>query len=279
MRNAPIEIKPIAGALGAEIHGVNLAEDLSDETIGSIRQALLDNLVIFFRGQDITPPQQIAFAKRFGTPIEYPFVKGLAEYPLITPILKLEHERANFGGVWHADTTYQECPPMGTILVARELPPYGGDTLFANQYLAFETLSPAMQRMLEGLRSVSSSNKADVSRTREDRIQSAGTEIARQVLTGEHPVVRTHPETGRKCLFVSTAHTERFAGMTVEESAGLLQFLHQHQVRPEFTCRFRWEPGSIAFWDNRCTMHNPINDYHGFKRLLHRITLQGDRPV
>ncbi len=155
-------------------------------------------------------------------------MRGLPDYPIITPILKQEHERVNFGGIWHADTTYQERPPMGTILVARKLPPFGGDTLFANQYLAFETLSPTMQRMLGGLRSISSSNRADVTRTRDDRVREAGTPKARDVLTAEHPVVRTHPETGRKSLFISTAHTERFAGMTLEESAGLLRFLCEH---------------------------------------------------
>lgn len=274
-----IEIRPIAGALGAEILGIDLARSLNAGTVAVLHQALLDHLVVFFRDQDITPAQQIELARWFGTPVEYPFVHGLPDYPIITPILKQAHERVNFGGVWHADTTYQERPPIGTILVARELPPFGGDTLFANQYQALETLSPALQRMLEGLRSISSSNRADVSRTREDRVRDAGTAKAKEVLTAEHPVVRTHPETGRKSLFISTAHTERFAGMTVEESAGMLRFLFQHQVRPEFTCRFRWQPGSIAFWDNRCTLHNPINDYHGHRRLLHRITLEGDRPV
>ena len=274
-----IDIQPIAGALGAEIHGVDLAGELTPDTIGGLRQALLDHLVIFFRDQDITPDRHLQFARCFGSPVEYPFVRGLPNYPIITPILKLEHERVNFGGIWHADTTYQEWPPMGTILVARELPPFGGDTLFANQYLAFESLSPTMQRTLEGLRSISSSNRADVTRTREDRVRDAGTAKAKEAMTAEHPVVRTHPETGRKSLFISTAHTERFAGMTVEESAGLLAFLFQHQVRPEFTCRFRWQPGSIAFWDNRCTLHNPINDYDGHRRLLHRITLAGDRPT
>jgi taurine dioxygenase len=167
---------------------------------------------------------------------------------------------------------------MGTLLAAREVPPVGGDTLFANQYLAYETLSDRMRAMLDGLRGVSSSAKADVSRTREDRVKSAGTFRAREELVAEHPVVRTHPETGRKALFVNTAHTTRFAGMTEEESAGLLQFLFDHQSRPEFTCRFRWQVGSLAFWDNRCAQHNPINDYHGYRRVMHRITLAGDRP-
>jgi taurine dioxygenase len=280
MRNTPIEIRPIAGALGAEIHGVSIAEELPDETIAAIRQALLDHLVIFFRDQAHLPNDRfLAFGKRFGRTVEYPFVKGIDGFPEIITVAKLEHEKVNFGGVWHSDTTYLEEPPLGTLLAARELPPYGGDTLFANQYLAYETLSPAMQHMLEGLRGVSDSGKADVTRTREDRLKSDGTEAAKRNLHAEHPVVRTHPETGRKGLYVNTAHTSRFVDMTEEESAGLLGFLFAHQTRPEFTCRFRWAPGSVAFWDNRCAQHNPINDYHGFRRIMHRITLAGDRPA
>jgi len=162
--------------------------------------------------------------------------------------------------------------------VAREVPAVGGDTLFANQYLAYETLSDRMRAMLDGLTGVSNSAKADVTRTREDRVKSDGTVRAREDLVAEHPVVRTHPETGRRALYVNTAHTQRFAGMTEEESAGLLEFLFRHQARPEFTCRFRWQVGSLAFWDNRCAQHNPINDYHGYRRVMHRITLAGDRP-
>jgi taurine dioxygenase len=180
--------------------------------------------------------------------------------------------------VWHADTIYQERPPLGTLLLARELPPYGGDTIFANQYLAYEALSPGMQRLLEGLVAVNSSAKADVTRTREDRIADHGSEGARKVLVAEHPAVRTHPETGRKALYVNAAHTLRFRDLSEEESAPLLDYLFRHQVRPEFTCRFTWQPGSLAFWDNRAVQHNPVNDYHGFRRLMHRITLAGDAP-
>lgn len=277
MRNA-LEIRPIAGAIGAELHGVDLSGDLSADTIAAIRQALLDHLVIFFRNQTLPPARFLALAHRFGTPIEYPFVKGIEGFPEIIAVAKLEHERSNFGGIWHSDTTYLEQPPMGTLLVAREVPPQGGDTLFANQYLAYETLSPRLRAMLDGLRAVSSSAKADVSRTREDRIKSDGTAVARTELSAEHPVVRTHPETGRKALYINVAHTARFAGMTEEESAGLLSFLFRHQIRPEFTCRFRWDVGSVAVWDNRCALHNPINDYHGYRRVMHRITLAGDTP-
>ena len=278
MRNTTIEIRPIAGALGAELHGVNLAEDLTAETVAEIRQALLDHLVIFFRDQDLPPARFSTFAKHFGTPVEYPFVKGIEGFPEIIAVAKMEHEKVNFGGIWHSDTTYLQQPPMGSMLVAREVPPYGGDTLFANQYLAYETLSAGMKRFLDGATGVSTSAKADVSRTREDRIKSDGTEAARQPLSAEHPAVRTHPETGMRALYVNIAHTARFADMTEEESAPILNYLFQHQTRPEFTCRFRWQPGSVAFWDNRCAQHNPINDYHGYRRIMHRITLAGDTP-
>ena len=167
---------------------------------------------------------------------------------------------------------------MATLLVARDVPEFGGDTIFANQYLAYETLSVGMQQLLDGLHGVSSSTKADASRTREDRIRSDGTAEARKVLTAEHPVVRTHPETGRKALYVNVAHTVGLAGLSAEESAPLLRYLYRHQIRPEFTGRFRWQPGSLAIWDNRCAQHYAVNDYHGQRRVMHRITLAGDKP-
>ena len=271
-------VKRIAGALGAELLGVDLARDLTDDLASRIRQALLEHQVIFFRKQELAPAQFLRFAQAMGQPVEYPFVKGIEGHPVIIEVKKLEHERSNFGGIWHSDTTYLEQPPMGSMLLARELPPYGGDTLFASQYAAYEALSEGLRRLLDPLRAISSSAKADVSKTREDRIASDGRAEAKKDYFASHPVVRTHPETGRKALFVNVAHTVRFDGMTEEESAPLLQFLFQHQVRPEFTCRFAWQPGSLAFWDNRCVQHNPVNDYHGHRRLMHRITLAGDTP-
>jgi taurine dioxygenase len=278
MQNAPFEVRPLAGALGAEIRGVNLSADLSDAMAAALRQALLDHLVIFFRAQDLPPPRLLALAQRFGTPNEYPFVKGLDGTPEVIAVTKLADETVNFGGVWHSDTTYLQEPPMATLLVAREVPPVGGDTLFANQYLAYESLSERMRQLLHTLRGVASSAKADASRTREDRIKSDGTAEPRKLLIAEHPAVRTHPETGRKALYVNVAHTVGFAGMTEEESLPLLSFLFRHQIRPEFTCRFRWEPGSLAIWDNRCAQHYAMNDYHGHKRVMHRVTLMGDQP-
>src|SRR6266436_5300297 len=200
MRNyCHIEVQPIAGALGAEIEGVDMARELDAEVVSEVRHALLEHLVIFLRDQKVTPQQQLAFAKKFGDPIEYPQLKGLPESPMITPVVKLEHERNNFGGIWHSDTTYLTEPPMGSMLLAREVPPYGGDTMFANQYLAYEALSDGLKKTLDEMKGVSSSAKADVSKPREDRMKAAGQEL--KVLTAAHPIVRTHPETGRKALY------------------------------------------------------------------------------
>src|SRR5690606_36945787 len=240
MGDQKVTVSRVAGALGAEIGGVDLSQPLDDGTVAQIRQALLDHLVIFFRDQDLTPAQFLEFARRFGKPVEYPFVRGIEGFSEIIEVAKLEHETINFGGVWHSDTTYLEEPPMGSILLAREIPPYGGDTLLANQHLAYETRSDGMKRILEGLVGISSSAKADVTRTREDRIESSAKEDAKKSYIAEHPAVRTHPETGRKALFVNTAHTIGFKGLTEEESAPILEYLFRHQVRPEFTCRFVW---------------------------------------
>jgi taurine dioxygenase len=278
MASAAIEVRPISGSVGAEIHGVDLLHDVGDETIAAIRKAWLDHCVIFFREQNLPPARFLTFAKRFGEVIEYPFIKGLEEYPEIIPVVKLEHEKTNFGGIWHSDTAYLEMPPMATMLIAREVPQRGGDTMFANGYLAYETLSDGMKRLLDGLVGINTSAKADASRTREDRVKAMVRPDAKQEYVGEHPVVRTHPETGRKALYLNVGHTLRFRDMTVAESQPILDFLFQHQIKPEFTCRFAWRPGSIAFWDNRCALHFPVNDYHGYRRAMHRITLKGDRP-
>jgi len=268
---AALDIRPLAGALGAEVLGVDLGAPLDAATVAAIRRALLDHLVIFFRDQKLDPAALAAFGRRFGALSRYPMVKGIDGHPEVIEVVKLPHERMNFGGVWHSDTAYLDEPPMGTMLLAQELPPVGGDTLFANTYLAYETLSPGMQRMLEGLRGVNNTVVGAASRTREDKDE-------RRSYEAEHPVVRTHPETGRKALYVNAGHTERFAGMTKAESAPLLAFLFRHLAQPEFTCRFRWQPGSLAFWDNRSTQHNPVNDYHGHTRRMYRISIAGDRP-
>jgi taurine dioxygenase len=274
-----MKIKRLAGAIGAEISGVDLTQPISPALAADIRDVFLKNEVIFLRQQPLSHAQFMAFAQAMGEPVEYPFVKGIEGFPHIIEVKKLEHETVNFGGVWHSDTTYLDEPPMGSMLLAREIPPFGGDTLFASQYAAYEALSDTMQRMLVGLQGICSSAKADVSKTREDRLKSDGKASAPKDFTSTHPVVRTHPETGRKALYVNVAHTSGIVGLTDAESASLLNFLFQHQVKPEFTCRWTWEPDAMAFWDNRCAQHNPINDYHGYRRVLNRITLKGDKPV
>jgi taurine dioxygenase len=270
-----ITVTPIAGALGAEISGVRLDDDLDDDVVAEIRAAWLEHLVVFFRDQPIGDDAFVRFARRIGPIGRYPFVPGIDGHPEIIAVLKEPHETVNFGGIWHSDTAYLDHPPAATLLLAREIPPYGGDTMFANQYAAYEALSPGLRDLLEPLRAINSSAMADVSKTREDRVKGGGPV---EEFEASHPVVRTHPETGRKALYVNVAHTARFDGMTEAESRPLLQYLFAHQVKPELTCRFRWQVGSLALWDNRCAQHNPINDYHGHRRLLHRITLEGDAP-
>jgi len=268
--------RKLAGALGAEVSGIDLS-CLSAAEFQQLKKLWMEHLVLFFRDQALTEPQYMSFAERFGEPVEYPLVKGLQGFPKIIEVKKLEHERVNFGGIWHTDTAYLERPPMASMLLAREVPPFGGDTLFANMYLAYEALSEGMKALLSSLKAINSSRKADASKTREDRIRTDGAQQSDFV--AEHPVVRRHPETGRKALYVNSGHTLRFAGWTEEESAGLLKYLYELQTRPEFTCRFSWQPGSIALWDNRCAQHNPVNDYHGHRRVMHRITLAGDVPA
>ena len=271
-----INVKPVSGALGAEITGVDISLPLDAEVVEEIRNAFLSHLVIFFQNQVITPQQQLNFAEQFGIPMEYPQLKGLPECPLVTEVIKLEHEKLNFGGVWHSDTAYLKQPPMASMLYAIEIPPYGGDTIFSNQYMAYENLSDGFKKTLSELIAVNSSSKPEVSMTREDRMSEAGMEL--NVLSALHPAVRTHPETGSKALYVNKAHTTHFEDWTEQESKSLLEFLFHHQVRTEFTCRFSWEKYSLAFWDNRCVQHNPVNDYQGFRRIMHRVTIEGDEP-
>lgn len=276
-----LSVHRIAGSLGAEIHDVDIRPDSLAENPGivkEIREAFLEHQVIFFRDKHFSPKEYLEFASSFGKPVEYPFVKGIEGFPEIIQVLKQEHETINFGGIWHSDTSYFEEPPLGSILLAQEVPPFGGDTLFANQYAAYDALSQGLKVMLDGLKAVNTSAKADASKTREDRIRDSGNSNSKDSLEATHPVVRTHPETKRKALYINVAHTSHFEGWTVEESAPLLNYLFAHQIKPEFTCRFVWQEGSVAFWDNRCVQHNPINDYHGFRRQMLRITLAGDTP-
>jgi len=283
MKNRTITVDKIAGALGAEISGVDLSRELDGEVVGEIRQALVDHCVIFFRGQHLTPEQQIAFGRHFGALQVHDFVAGMNTHPEIIEVRKEEHEMRNFGGGWHTDVSYLEKPALGSVLYALEVPAYGGDTMFANQYLAYETLSDGLKSMLGEMRAMHSARKSygtNAVRVREDVKSSMKLRFTEEAHAEvDHPVVRTHVESGKKCLYVHGGFTTRFQDMTEEESAPLLHYLYEHAVRPEFTCRFRWEKGSIAFWDNRCVQHNAINDYHGQRRVMHRVTIEGERPV
>lgn len=278
-----IEVQPVSGALGAEICGVDISKPLNASQSGAIRQAFHDHHVICIRDQQVTPAQQLEFARCFGQPDIYPYIKGLPETPEVIEIFKTEKDTVNFGGGWHSDTSYLENPALGSMLYAIEVPRAGGDTMFANMHLAYEALSGGMKRMLDGLIGVNSSAQSyrggrakkmqELDGMKDKYIESS------EVSMAEHPVVRTHPATGRKGLYVSRGHTTHFKDMTAEESAPLIGFLADHVVRPEFTCRMKWEPGTLIFWDNRCTQHFAINDYVGERRRMHRVTLVGDRPA
>lgn len=277
MRNTPIEIHPIAGALGAEISGVDVAQDLDDATVGAIRQALLDYGVIFFRDQTLDVTAHKAFTRRFGDSYIHPNYKGVSVDPEIVDIRREPGDKKIVGEDWHTDTTMVAEPPLGAILYAIEVPPYGGDTLFANQYLAYETLSDGLKRNLEGLRAIHTDRmvagpQAGMNSQRSTKVRE---DADWRETIGIHPVVRTHPETGRKLLFVNRSYTVGFEGWTEAESKPLLDYLLEHGHRAEFTCRFRWANGSIAFWDNRCTKHLAVHDAGPFRRIMRRTQIVG----
>jgi taurine dioxygenase len=274
-----ITVSPLSGALGAEVAAVDLAR-LDDAAFRAIHDAFLAHQVLVFRDQHLSPAAYAALARRFGEPAEYPFAKGLDGHPEITLIVKEAHQTSNFGGMWHSDTTYKPDPPKATMLLAVETPPVGGDTLFACQYRAYETLSDGMKRLLAGLRGVSSSQKK-ASALRATHLATGSmtaSEKAPQALTASHPAVRRHPLTWRLALYVNRSHTTQFEGMREAESAGLLAYLFDHQVQPEFTARVRWAPGTLVIWDNRSSQHCAINDYDGHRREMWRITLEGEVP-
>jgi taurine dioxygenase len=277
-----IATHPIAGSLGAEISGVDLATDFDDDVMGEIRSALLDHLVIFFRDQALTPAQQIAFARRWGDIHYFPLSSGLEGYPEILEVKKTPEDEKNVGNFWHTDQMFTPKPAMVSILYAKQVPAYGGDTMFSNQYMAYDTLSDGMRRMLAGLKTVSSSAHMKRGADGKSEYGSGGTSIKVHApvdtqMTSAHPVIRTHPETGRRALFMGT-HVHNFEGMTDEESRPLIDYLMRHSTRAEATCRFRWRSGSMSIWDNRCTQHLALNDYPDETRIMHRVTIAGDAP-
>ena len=275
--NKTIDVRPVSSALGAEIQGVDLRDPLSDETFRDIRQAFWDHSVIFFRNQDLSPEQHIAFAELWGDINVNRFFKHVEGQPKIAEVRKEPDQKKNIGRSWHTDHSYDQIPAMASILYAKEVPEIGGDTLFASMHAAHDSLSEGLRATLYGLKAVHSSRhvfgkpRGEGKGKADDRI--GNPEAAEQ--DALHPVIIRHPNTGRRALYVNGSFTLRIEDWTDAESKSLLGFLYDHAGNPEFTCRFRWEKGSIAMWDNRVTWHRALNDYHGQRRYMHRITLEG----
>ena len=274
-----ITVRPIAGALGAEVEGVDLSTEPTAGMFSEIHRVFLDYQVLFFRAQRLTPRHLKTFAARFGPLYVHPYAKSLPDHPEVMPVVReADDVGRNFGGSWHADMTFEDQPVLGSVLYAIDVPSYGGDTMFASQYAAYDTLSDSLKQVLVQLNAVHSASETlygggNVAAAPKMELKSV--DGIREVT---HPVVRVHPETGRRGLFINRLNTRRFAGWTEAESAPLLEFLFTYSVRPELTCRFRWEPGSVAFWDNRCVQHMALNDYSTRRREMHRVTICGDRP-
>ena len=277
MRNTRFEVRPTSGALGAELLGIDLANDLDEGAVAYIREAFNEHGVIFFRDQKLTPQQHIAFAERLGPINLNRFFKSAPGYPQIAEVRKEAAQATNIGGGWHTDHSYDEVPALGSILLAREIPPRGGDAMFACMALAYEALSSGLKKALKGLRAVHSSRHVFGQESLEAKPDRVGRLINPELATQDavHPVVIRHPDTGRPTLYVNATFTTNFEGWTAQESKPLLDYLCQHASRPEFQTRFKWEEGSIAFWDNRATWHYALNDYQGERRLMHRITIDG----
>ncbi|MEK9822086.1 MAG: TauD/TfdA family dioxygenase [Gammaproteobacteria bacterium] len=256
--------------IGAEITGIDLRQ-LDADTVAPIKSALNQHLMLVFRDQSLTADELYRLASLFGEPAPYPFVDGIDGYPEIVQITKQPEETVNFGGVWHSDTTYLPTPAMGAMLYGLTIPETGGDTLFSSMYAAYDKLSDGLKGFLKPLTAVNDADKAAIAETRPGQ--------PKKGLIAEHPVIRVHPETGRKLLYVNRAHTTRFSDMTEAESADLLEYLFELAAAEDITCRLQWQPGSLAFWDNRACQHFPLNDYQGQLRSMLRISLAGDQPV
>ena len=276
-----ITVSPLSGVLGAEVAGFGMSPldltDLDDETFRAIHEAFLEHRLLVFRDQRLSRAGLLALARRFGVPMHDPFVTEKTDDSEITTIVKEPQESESFGGMWHADLTYTARPPKAALLTAVETPRVGGDMVFACQHRAFESLSDAMQSFLRRLHAVSSSAKSANRLLGGYRILDVGGPPV-EVLTAIHPAVRRHPETSRAALYVNPAHTVGFDELTPEESVPLLDYLFAHQVRPEFTARVHWAPGTVAVWDNRALLHFSINDFGGRRSEMWRVTLEGETP-
>jgi len=271
-----VEIIPQTSSIGAEVRGVDLSRPLGDDEFERLMRAFLDYQILFFREQSLSPGEYQEFAQCFGRLEEYIFAEGLDGYPYITEIVKTENETGGFGDFWHSDSTYLELPPAITMLYARQVPPRGGDTLFKDMYAVYDELSPGLQAALKSLRAVNSASGVPRAEDIYEAVKSRNSERRDQFAI--HPVVRIHDQTGRPAIYVNGAHSRRFDGMTRDESRPLLDYLLARVARPENQFRLRWERDTLAMWDNRCTQHHALNDYHGHRRVMHRIIVQGDTP-
>jgi len=274
-----VMVEPVSGTVGAVVRGVDLAAPLDQSTVAEIRTAFLEHHVLFFSDQDLSPEAQLRVGRYFGELDTHPFVEGMESLPEVIEIITEPDDRLNFGGGWHSDVTFLEEPDLASILYAIDVPPFGGDTLFANQHAAYEALSDTMKDLLDGLVAKHSAGPQYAEggySTLSKSMKTKSVQHADRVV--HHPLVRTHPETGRKALYVNPAFTVGIEGMRPDESMALLGFLFDHAVREPFTCRFRWSPGSVAMWDNRSVQHYALFDYRGHRRHMRRITVKGDRP-
>lgn len=284
MAFSKLEIRPLAGSLGAEIFGVDLARPLDDACFAEIERAFLDHGVIVFRDQQIDHAAQIAWAGRFGPLDIHPIVEGMEEFPELVRVLKPAGASASFGVGWHSDNSFFAEPSLGSVLYGVTIPPYGGDTLYASMERAYDALSDPLKRMLDGMQAVHSAARAyDPAVTGTEKyegktpIRYRYSDAIREEVV--HPVIRTHPRTGRKSVYVNQMFTQRIVGLPQGESDALLRYLYEHATRPEFTCRLRWQPRTLAMWDNRSVQHYAIDDYQQFERLMYRVTISGDRPL
>ena len=275
-----MEATRVGGALGAEVTGVDLAQPLDVATREEIHQALLEHVLLYFRNQSLTHEQHTALGAQFGTLNVHPFHKAIPDHEYVLEILKMPGDQFNIGSYWHSDVSFLGEPVMGSILYADEVPAAGGDTMFANTYLTYESLSSGLQEMIAPLRAIHSASRgfgaAGLARKLRGVVEEEDPRVYEEV---EHPVVRTHPETGRKILYVNPYFTIRFADMDEAESKPLLDYLCKLVEQPEFIFRLHWEKDMVAFFDNRCTQHYAVNDYPDERRLLYRVAVNGERPV
>jgi taurine dioxygenase len=272
-------IERLAPSIGAVLHGPTLA-NLDESDAAFIRSALLEYKVVFFRDQDLSEQQLLDAGRRFGELFVHPNLVAREDFPGLVTIKREADDRSVVGAEWHTDTTCMAAPPLGAILHARDVPASGGDTLFANQALAYQSLSPGLRRTVDTLRAVHNDTRVAGPAVRLNARRSTATREDHSWVKTEnvHPVVRVHPETGEPGLFVNIAYTRRLEGMSEAESEPLLSYLFNHAVRPEFTCRFRWSPGAVAFWDNRAVKHLAVNDTAGSRRIMNRVQIEGDVP-